>query len=255
MTRRGASTRRRGTGSGTPAGTSPMDQPATSTGKFTNPDWPDPTEWVNRLYQSLAKRQADYEAETDTLIKRNKAAGMLGQVMRSLLELPALRNDSVHLPLKDLLIFLADLDLGRDHPWSAPVNFGGTNITTTAQAELKAWIRAAFTILREADFKPVEAYRRIADGLSRSGRTGRRGRPVRWQRVQTWCLEAEAPRDALVRERVMTWWAEFRAQHAEAQIVDGSGRPVPEREIAGRFADLCWSLPHLRDRSVSGVSE
>ncbi len=89
-------------------------------GKTTTPGWPDPTEWVNRLYQRLAKRQANYEAETDTLLKRNKAAGMLGQVIHALLELPNFREDSVHMPLKDLMIFLSDLDKGRDHPWSCP---------------------------------------------------------------------------------------------------------------------------------------
>lgn len=223
--------------------------------KTTRTGWPDPTDWVNRLYQAMAERQAIYEAESDTLLKRNKAGGMLGLVISSLLELPAFKNDSVHLPLKDLMIFLSDLDRGRDHPWSAPLNFGGTNITTTAQGELKTWVRAAFGVLTQSGFKPVEAYRRIANGLTDSGRSGRNGKPVRWQRVQAWCLEAEAPRDQHVKEMVQRWWTDFRAATASPKVVDHRGRPVAEREIAGRFVDLCWSLPHLRDRSVSGGSE
>src|SRR5262249_29136770 len=150
-----------------------------------------------------------YDTEPDLLLKRNKAGGMLGLVLSSLLELPAFKNDSVHLPLKDLMIFLSDLDRGRDHPWSAPVNFGGTNVTTTAQGELKTWVRAAFSVLSKNGFRPVEAYRRIASGLTDSGRSGRHGQPLRWQRVQAWCLEPDTPRDQIVRPRVERWWAEL----------------------------------------------
>ena len=180
---------------------------------------------------------------------------MLGLIISSLLELPAFRNDMVHLPLKDLMIFLSDLDRGRDHPWSAPVNFGGTNVTNTAQSELKIWVRAAYAVLRENGFKAVEGYRRIAVGLTENGRSGRKGEPVRWQLVQAWCLESPSPRDQQVKEKVQRWWADFRTQTAGIKIVDPLGKPVAEREIAGKFADLCWTLPHLRDRSVSGGSE
>lgn len=223
--------------------------------KETNSGWPDPTEWINRLHRSMADRHDAYEAESDPQLKRNKAGGMLGLVIGSLLELPAFKNDKVHLPLKDLLIFLSDLDRGRDHPWSAPQNFGGTNITTTAQGELKLWVRAAFAILTANGYKPVEAYRRIASGLTASGRSGRNGAAVRWQRVQTWCLEDETEQSIRVRARVSRWWEDFRTSTSTINIVNDWGQPVSEREIAGKFADLCWSLDHLRDRSFSGRSE
>lgn len=226
-----------------------------SAAKATSPGWPDPTDWVNRLYQAMAERQAAYDAESDLLGKRKKAGLMLGQVVSALMELPAFKNEMVHLPLKDLLIFLSDLDLGRDHPWAAPVNFGGTNITTTAQGELKIWVRAAFGVLTRNDFTPVEAYRRIAKGLTKSGRSGRNGGPVRWQLVQAWCRETETARDSWIREKVDRWWDDFRLETAEIKVVDDRGMAVPEKEIAGDFADLCWSLPHLRDRSISPPSE
>jgi hypothetical protein len=203
----------------------------------------------------MAERQEVYEAETDVLLRRNKSGGMLGLLIGHLMELPAFKNDTVHLPLKDLLIFLSDLDLGRDHPWSAPVNYGGTNRTNTAQGELKIWVRAAFGVLKQNDFKPVQAYRHIATGLTKSGRSGRGGKPVRWQLVQTWCLENESDRDHLIREKVERWWVDFRQQTSNLKIVDSAGKAVLERELAGRFADLCWSLPHLRDQSFSAVSE
>ena len=220
--------------------------------RSTNPGWPDPTEWLNRLYQEMSERQANYEAEPEVLLKRNKAGGMLAVVVHSLMELPAFENSSAHLPLKDLLIFLSDLDKGRDHPWSAPINFGGTNITATAQAELKLWVRAAFCVLKESGLKPVEAYRRIAFGLTRSGRTGRQGKPIRWQRVQAWCLETETPNGRDVREKMERWWLSFRADPNRIKVVDSSGNLVRVTELAGQFSDLVWSLPHLRDRSVSG---
>lgn len=202
--------------------------------------WPEPTDWVNRLYQEMAERWTVYDAERDPLLKRNKAGGMLGLVISSLRELPAFKNDSVDLPLKDLMIFLSDLDRGRDHPWSAPFNFGGTNITTTAKGELKIWVRAAFGLLEKNGFKRVAAYRRIASGLTDSGRSGRNGKPVRWQRIQAWCSEAEGPSDHRVKERVERWWADFRA-----------AAPVAGQDLAGSFADRLWSLPHFRDCSVS----
>ena len=219
-------------------------------GKTTNPDWPDPTEWANRLHQTLAKRQANYVAETDILLKRNKAGNMLARVIDALRELPNFKNESVDWPLKDLLIFLSDLDRGRNHPWSARVNFGGTNITTTATSELKIWVRAVYAVLRANGFKPVEAYRRIAKGLEKSGRTSQKNEPISWRLVQAWCREPKSRHDQPVRKKLESWWVDFRAHHAGMRR-----KPVPEREIAGRFADQCWSLEHLRDRSVPGVSE
>jgi hypothetical protein len=110
-----------------------------SSSKRTSPGWPDPTDWVNRLHQEMAKRQTVYDAEPDPLLKRNKAASMLAFVLTALRELPPFMNSSVHLPLKDLQIFLADLDRGRDHPWTTSALPYGTNSTTTAQEELKLW--------------------------------------------------------------------------------------------------------------------
>ena len=78
---------------------------------------------------------------------------------------------------------------------------------------------------------------------------------MRWQTVQTWCLETEASREQQVREKLERWWVDFRAKFADFKVVDDLGVPVPEREIAGCFADLCWSLEHIRDRSFSGGSE
>lgn len=223
--------------------------------KLTNPGWPDPNLWVQKLYDVLAERQGIYELEPDVLLKRNKAAAMLGQVISSLLELPPFASGTAHLPLKDLMIFLSDLDRGRDHPWSAPVNFGGTSVTTTARAELKIWVRAAFAVLIDNGFKPVEAYRHIASGLTKSGRKSQSGGDIPWRRVMAWCREPATQRDQDIRDRIHRWWGQFRSETAAYKIVDRAGQPLREKQVAGHFADAVWPLPHLRDRSISGASE
>jgi hypothetical protein len=81
--------------------------------KRINSNWPDPNDWINRLYASLDERYSIYQQEPDSLLRRNKAAAMLGQVLSALHELPPFRDGHAHMPLKDLLIFLNDLDRGR----------------------------------------------------------------------------------------------------------------------------------------------
>ena len=70
-------------------------------GKTTNPGWPDPTDWVERLHRALAERSAIYDRETDPLLRRNKAAGMLLEVISALKDLPKFQHETVHFPLKD----------------------------------------------------------------------------------------------------------------------------------------------------------
>jgi len=110
-------------------------------------------------------------------------------------------------------------------------------------------------VLIKSGLKPVEAHRRIAAGLTASGRSDRKGEAVPYRLVGKWCREPEHARDRHVRERVQSWWSDFRADTAGMNIVDRQGKKVTDKEIAGLFADKCWLLAHLRDRSVSGVSE
>jgi hypothetical protein len=63
-----------------------------------------------------------------------------------------------------------------------------------------------------------------------------------------------------MREKVEQWWRDFRASlPPPIKVVDASGNPVGEKAgekaLAGAFADRIWSLPHLRDRSISGGSD
>jgi len=188
-----------------------------------------------------------YEAETDKLRKRYMAGEMLADVISSLLDLPKFKSDPVHYGLKDLVNFLSDLEKGRAGPWAAPVNVGGTNIATTAQWELKIWVRAAYGVLKGSGFKPVEAYRRIASGLTKNGKTRRKDKPVRWKMVQRWCREGETQKEPHLREIIESKSVEIVSLIANYNVVDDWGKPVPEKEIAGRVVDDMWSGHNLRD--------
>lgn len=41
--------------------------------KQTSPGWPDPSDWINRLYASLEGYYEVYKQEPDALLRRNKA--------------------------------------------------------------------------------------------------------------------------------------------------------------------------------------
>tara|TARA_R110002012_G_scaffold138444_5_gene293674 strand:- start:2222 stop:2911 length:690 start_codon:yes stop_codon:yes gene_type:complete len=221
-------------------------------GKVINPGWPDPNDWINTLYQRMADRQAAYDQETDPMLQRKKAAGMLAEVIQSLLQFPPFQKEPVHFPLKDLLLALGDLDKGRSPPWAIPVNVGGTSITNTADRELRSWVKAIFVVLEANHFKRTEAYKRIADGLNKSGRHGRKKTdPVRWRSVGEWCRSEDTPIDLLFRGRIEQWWDDFRSDTQHINLIDSWGDKVPDpsKVIAGKFADSCWELDHLRDRS------
>ena len=206
-------------------------------------------DWVVRLHEAMAAKQAIYEAENDPHKKRRIARAILAEITSFLLELSVFKDDSAHFPLKELIFALSDLDRGRAPALLAPSNSGGTNITDHAKSELKFWVRAVFNVLIQNGFKKKEAYERIANGLTKSGRSFRNGNSIRWRNVQSWCREDETQPYAAMRERVEQWWSDFYNQIAGIKVVDGSGKPVSKKEIAGAFADQCWELPNIRDRS------
>lgn len=227
-------------------------------GKITISGWPDPNDWFNRLYQQLAGRYEKYTEEEDVLLRRNKAGAMLGDVVSALMEFPPFKSDSVHMPLKDLLIFLADLDKGRDHPWTQVVGVGGTNISTTAKAELKSWVRVLYKLLIQNNFSPVEAYQHIASVLTNTGRTGRdRSEPVRWRLVQGWCREEGSNRDLIIQKRLDGWWEDWQRQVTGTAPDRASPQEIEARDkaLAAQIVTVCLDLPHLRDRFFSGVSD
>lgn len=214
----------------------------------------DPNDWGSRLYVQLAGRRAVYDAEKDELSKREQAGAMLADIISALMELPTFKSDTVHMPLKDLLLFLADLKRGRDHPWATKSMPSGTNVTTASQAELKSWVRAAYGLLRQNHFGAVEAYKHIANGLTKSGRNGRnKAQALRWRLVQAWCAEEETPSDAVTRERIHQFWNNFLALVANGTVTDSWGDTIEQKDkrLTAEFVNDFWELVQLRDRSNS----
>ena len=221
--------------------------------KSTNPGWPDPNDWVNRLCASLEERYSVYQQEPDELLRRNKAAAMLAQVLSSLHELPPFHNGHAHMPLKDLLLFLNDLDRGRSPPWVKPVNFGGTSATTTAETELRQWVNGVVHVLWLTGMSRTHAYKSVAEGLSKHGRRGKDGGSVPWRSVQQWCRNLGHPSESMIGRRIMDWWQAMPCTHGYLVTNCETGewniaQCHDAMAIAKNFADGIWELPHLRDR-------
>ena len=208
-----------------------------------------PNEWVRDLHSALAELAAIYNDEEDTQSKRSQAGLMLGRVIESLLQLQTFKSAEVLLPLKDLLIFLSDLERGRDHEWSSPVNFGGTSVNTTAESELQAWVHAAHVFLIGSGFQPVASYRRIADGLNRSRRVTRHNKAFTWQLIQRWCLDDRIKAD-VASATIARWWPQTTL-FAEFHEAEGRGAAASDilKNHAGIFIDELWQSSFLRDRS------
>lgn len=221
--------------------------------KATNAGWPEPNDWIKRLCKGLEDRYEVYEQEPDVLLRRNKAAAMLGQVLSSLHELPPFHSGHAHMPLKDLLIFLNDLDRGRSPPWAKPVNFGGTSATTTAETELREWVNGVVWVLWSTGMMKTESYKVVAKGLSAHGRKGKDGGAVPWRSVQQWCRNLGHPKDTMIGRRIMDRWQVMPCTHGflvtnciESNLYHGNCRDA--QSIASSFANGIWDLPHLRDR-------
>lgn len=219
----------------------------------TNPGWPDPTEWLQRVSSILSERYAIYQQEPDALLRRNKAAAMLAQVLASLQELPPFRDGHSHMPLKDLLHFLNDLDRGRAGPWAKPVNFGGTSVTTSAETEKRLWVNGVVHVFWSTGMSRTEAYRIVAAGLTQSGRRGTDGGAVPWRSVQQWCRKLGHPNETLIGRRILDWWQVFECTHGflvtNCPTGEWNTRQCCDAKLIARmFADQVWNLPHLRDR-------
>jgi hypothetical protein len=218
--------------------------------RATNPGWPDPTQWIGNLVSELEARAIVYEREPDILLQRNKAGGMLATVLFALQHLPPFQKGAGHMPLKDLLIFLQDLDQGRKHPWAAPVNFGGQNVVPMAAQEMRQWAIAGAHILWGTGLGKKQTYLELAAMLTESGR------PVPWRTVQTWYRQQTAPLETVIGKRIAGWWQTAPCPHGELVTNCSHGHWAyalcPHASDAAReLIKSCLDLPNLRDRIKS----
>ncbi len=211
--------------------------------------YPDPSDWIIRLHAELLKGSEDYHS-ADGPKRRRLAARQLASVLSALMELPSFRNDQALHPLKDVLIFFDDLDLGRKHPWSVPKSFSGTSVTTTSQNELHSYVRVVHDFLTNNGFSPKEAFEHIAKGLQKTGRTGKNGSVLPWRTVQSWCRKEPSLGDAIVRQNLDRWIRDMETNIARFP----TNPPMTPRVFASLVSDRMWSLGHLRDRINSGGS-
>lgn len=224
--------------------------------KKTSPDWPDPSGWVNALVAELRVRIDAYEAEPDWELKRNKAGNYIGTMAGYLQELPPFKGKDLLVPIKDLLIWIKALEDGSGHPWTKARNFGGSNAETAAETEVRIWVIMGVWSLLEGGYRRNQAYKRLANALSASGR-GKRGKPFPHRTVQRWWLAYELKRDPrleVVDRHIQRYWAEMECPHGQRMFECSStagGRCSAWRAVSEEFADRALSVPVFRDWFIS----
>lgn len=225
---------------------------------MTESAWPDPTDWINGLTHDLTHRIAAYESETDADLKRNKAAGYIGCIAGHLGLLPAFRNNDLLMPIKDLLIFMHALEHGGSgHPWTKPVNYGGTNAETLAETEVRVWVVMGVWSLLEGGYSKNKAYKYLARAMTESGRTSK-GQPYSHRNIQRWWLAYENgtdPRLEKVQEHIENYWAKMPCPHGRRMYECGSRpdsrRCAAWRGVAEEFAANALKVANFRDWFVS----
>jgi hypothetical protein len=210
--------------------------------------------WVESLKAMLVEEHVQYAKLTDPAKQRDKASLIVGKVAMMLVIHPIIGKQRV-LALRDISQFFADLSHGRKHPWSIPVNVGGTNIMLSSRKELKGWVRGVFHLLVKNGYRTKEAYVEIASGLTKYGRTSRGGRPFRWQLVQQWCREVVEHKDEPLVRRVQAIWDAWAEGIFAETKNDGLSEYLERKILAASIAEYVWTIPELRDGFISGESE
>lgn len=222
----------------------------------TSPEWPDPSTWAKALVAELQLRVAAYEAEPDFELKRNKAGNYIGAIAGFLQELPPFKGKDLLVPIKDLIIWIKALEDGSGHPWTKARNFGGTNAETAAETEVRVWVVMGVWSLLEGGYRRNQAYKRLANSLTKSGRT-RKGKPFPHRTVQRWWLAYEHKRDSrleVVDRHIRRYWAEMECPHGRGMFdcpSTAEGRCAAWREVSEEFADRALSVPVFRDWFIS----
>ncbi|OYW21982.1 MAG: hypothetical protein B7Z43_08730 [Sphingomonas sp. 12-62-6] len=171
--------------------------------------WPEGAAWAQELARRLQDRVATYEKASAAALRRKNAAHMLAEVVKGLEVVPGI-TPAMLMPFKDLQIFVADLERGRRHPWSAPISVGGTNQESVAETELRIWTIIVAMVLIDAGFARKKAYQKIEAAAASTGRE------MPWRTIQRWLLECERgsdPRLDMVRQRFDQFWVQLECRH------------------------------------------
>jgi len=172
--------------------------------KVTTPNWPDPTEWANRLHERIEEIGADYlttswdaaedpEVFTGLNLKQARAAECLLAVHSALRELPQFEKSKGAAVIHDIAGALGDVVIGgtpRLFTSVMPGKSGGDGIHRQYLTTFVVW---AVRFMVEAHcWTEKQAVRVVAQKFAAAGATGRKGGPLGASTVQDWCNKANA---------------------------------------------------------------
>lgn len=211
-----------------------------------NSKWENPDQWAANLINRLSYRAKIYELEPDVTFRRNKAAAMVGEIAKALMDLPGSNTDML-LPLKDIMIFSEDMQNGLRHPWSK-TSGNGTSLESIAKTEFRQWVIVAVLALIDGGHGRAPSYKIVAAAVERSGRA------VSWRGIQGWvrAFETGTDRRLLGAKKLYDQrWANAPCPHGSTlrDCPHGKAGTCPAAPAASlRFVEWVAQIPHLRDR-------
>ena len=169
--------------------------------KITNPGWPEPSDWVQRLHDELEHLGEDYQAiswdEADDPesfeglnVKQTRAAEVLVAVCSALREIPLFEKSSGAAVLHDIACALSDVVMGGEPRLFKSVPAGAPGGDGMYRNYVKEHVILAVRLLVEAHQIPEgRAIKTVAEKFSNAGATGRKGDPLSISTVKDWCTK------------------------------------------------------------------
>lgn len=195
--------------------------------KTTNPGWPDPTEWAQRLLERLETIGAEYlaapwavaadpEAFAGLNVKQACAADAILAVCNALREFPPFEKSAGVAVLHDVAGAFADVRKGGEPRLflsSRPGTRGGDGIYRNY---LKVFVVLAVRFMVEAhEMAEPKAIKLVSHAFAKAGATGRKGDPLSATTVKDWLDRAHPlashPDDARICREVESKMTAFRA--------------------------------------------
>jgi hypothetical protein len=197
-----------------------------STDKLTNPGWPDPTDWLNRLGEQSRERAVSYLEATG---QRNRepgsytddefliesactihAAGVLSSISKSLCELPSFKDHPATAVLNDLIVALHDLAAGG-MPALLQRGQRRGDITPMGQNTVIGYAALSVRLLKDGHgFTDAAARSKVAEVMAKHGIRGRKGLALSASTLQDWQdAYAKLPAEHPVRETIELHWSEW----------------------------------------------
>ena len=197
--------------------------------KATNPEWPDPTDWAQRLYERLEEIGGDYLTTPWDLaddpqefaglnLKQARAAEALLATCSALQELPLFYRSKGAAVLHDIAGALRDVVMGGSPRLFSSARPGSPGSDGIHRNYVKIHVVLAVRFLAEAHEVPAGlALKTVAQIFAAAGATGRKGNPLSASTVQDWSEKAH-PRaanseDARIHAHVESRMSAFRSDH------------------------------------------